>query len=98
MEKRSISRVEWQDVCRCKEEGELGIRCVKSIYEAMLGKWSWRFMEDSEAFWRPLLEFPYGPLEKCVLVNTLHKIVAQSSCGEEMRFLKLQITLSRIGF
>ncbi|XP_058752047.1 uncharacterized mitochondrial protein AtMg00310-like [Vicia villosa] len=79
MEKRSISWTKWQDVCRRKEEGELGIRCVKSINEAMLGKWRWRFMEDREALWRPLLEFRYGPLEKCVLTSTLPRMAGWSS-------------------
>lgn len=52
--------VEWNKVCRPKEEGGLGLRPVKLMNQALLGKWLWRFGEERDSLWRTIITSKYG--------------------------------------
>lgn len=41
--------VAWEKVCRPKSKGGLGIRNLKDINFALMGKWLWRFGEDRDS-------------------------------------------------
>jgi hypothetical protein len=43
--------VKWKDVCKSKYEGGLGIKDVQWSNYALLSKWAWRFLADSECVW-----------------------------------------------
>ena len=43
-ENRPIVWVSWEDVCKPKEEGGLGIIDIRKFNYALLAKWRWRFM------------------------------------------------------
>ena len=58
-----IHLVKWTTICAPISSGGLGIRKIRLINEALLGKWFWRFGIEEDAFWRRVIEMKYG----CVL-------------------------------
>ena len=47
-------------VCTPLSSGGLGIRNLKTFNVALLGKWLWRFGQESDALWRKVIEAKYG--------------------------------------
>jgi len=45
-DKKRISWVKWENICRSKRRGGLGIKDSLKFNKALLGKWKWRL--DSE--------------------------------------------------
>jgi hypothetical protein len=52
--------VNWQKVCTPIREGGLGIRNLKCLNRALLGKWLWRYACEPGAWWRKVVEAKYG--------------------------------------
>ena len=52
----------WDTICKPKKEGGLGIRPLKQMNLALLGKWLWRIGEGLDGLWRHVLERKYGRL------------------------------------
>lgn len=46
-----ISWVRWEEVCKPKECGGLGIKDLCAFNMALLGKWWWRFLTEPESLW-----------------------------------------------
>ncbi|MCH79472.1 putative non-LTR retroelement reverse transcriptase [Trifolium medium] len=44
------------------EQGGLGVKNLELFNMALLSKWKWRFLNDSEAVWAELLRYRYGHL------------------------------------
>lgn len=44
-------------MCKPKEYGGTGIKDVDVFDRAMLTKWLWRFIKETNAFWRGILEY-----------------------------------------
>jgi len=59
-EKRPIQWVSWEDVCKSKEDGGLGIRDIRKFNLALLAKWRWRLVSNEEGRWKDLLASKYG--------------------------------------
>lgn len=59
-EKRKFHLVNWSQVCMPKAEGSLGIRPVKEVNVALLGKWLWRIKDDSDGLWKQILSSKYN--------------------------------------
>ncbi|XP_058775212.1 uncharacterized protein LOC131649467 [Vicia villosa] len=70
--KRSIHWVKWENVCKPKEKGGLGIRDVGDLNRALLLKWKWRILKEDKAIWSRFLLLRYH--------NPKFKVLA--SCGE----------------
>ena len=47
-------------VCRLVQIRGLGIRRLRSINSALLGKWLWRYGIETDALWRKVIEAKYG--------------------------------------
>lgn len=45
-ERRKIAWVSWEVVCKPKEKGGLGLRDLNLFNLSLLGKWSWRLLEE----------------------------------------------------
>ena len=52
--------VKWAIVCSPIASCSLGIRKVRLLNEALLGKWLWRFGMERAALWRQVIEVKYG--------------------------------------
>jgi len=55
-----ISWVDWNTVCSRKEVGGLGVRRIREFNIALLGKWCWRLLEDTDSMWFRVLSARYG--------------------------------------
>lgn len=56
--------VAWEDVCKPKKSGSLGISRIRDINKALIFKWLWRFGTDKESFWRHIVADKYGTVNK----------------------------------
>jgi len=54
-----VCLVRWEEVCRLKDEGGLGIANLKQMNQALLGKWLWRYFNQSDLMWRKLIQHMY---------------------------------------
>ncbi|XP_058777028.1 uncharacterized protein LOC131651376 [Vicia villosa] len=63
-DRSGIAWVGWEEICKSKLEGGLGVRCLLSANESLLCKWKWRFLVEEDVIWRNLLVHRYGELEK----------------------------------
>jgi len=52
--------VSWNEVCRPKHEGGLGIRPLRVINDALKTKWLWRFAKEEDAMWKNMIKAKYG--------------------------------------
>ncbi|GKV37932.1 hypothetical protein SLEP1_g45894 [Rubroshorea leprosula] len=59
-EERKIKWVNWDKVCKKKEEGGLGVRELRKFNLALLGKWWGRFAEKMEGLWKRVIIGKYG--------------------------------------
>ena len=48
---KKLHFVDWDSICKLKEGG-LGIRLLKKMNQALLGKWLWRIGDGSQGLWR----------------------------------------------
>jgi hypothetical protein len=51
--------VSWNQVCRPLRSGGLGIRKLHEFNQALLGKWLWRYTNESEALWYKIIRAKY---------------------------------------
>lgn len=57
---RKIAWVGWDQCCKPKSEGGLGLRDLESFNLALLGKWRWRILHEKESLWCQVLMAKYG--------------------------------------
>jgi hypothetical protein len=65
---RKISWVRWDEVCKPKKEGGLGIRNVKLTNDSLLAKWRWKLLQLEDELWKSIVTARYGE-EVCGWVN-----------------------------
>ncbi|KAK3198953.1 hypothetical protein Dsin_022368 [Dipteronia sinensis] len=64
--KRKIHAVKWEEVCKSKFSGGLGIGRVLVKNNGMLVKWIWRFGREMEALWHRVIVAKYGIQDMCL--------------------------------
>ena len=57
---RKIAWVRWENVCKPKKEGGLGVRDVTKFNAALLGKWRWRLLVETKSLWVKVVSAKYG--------------------------------------
>ncbi|PNX84009.1 ribonuclease H [Trifolium pratense] len=55
-----IPWVNWQDVCRSKKEGGLGVKDLRIMNISLLAKWKWRLLSEGDSIWKNVLRDKYG--------------------------------------
>ncbi|MCH98951.1 putative ribonuclease H protein, partial [Trifolium medium] len=63
-----IPWVSWDDVCRPKNEGGLGVKNLKLFNLSLLAKWRWRLIVDPVSEFSKVLTAKYGEVRKPLLV------------------------------
>ena len=46
----------WDNVCKCKDQGGLGVKNIRYQNIALLGKWLWKALNDKDVGWVKLLK------------------------------------------
>jgi len=59
-EERKIAWTSWENICKAKEEGGLGIKRIDLFNKALLAKWLWRMGSDEKRLWKDVIESKYG--------------------------------------
>jgi hypothetical protein len=59
-EKSKIAWVKWEDVCRTKECGGLGVKNLRLVNVSLLMKWRWRLLTSHDSLWSLVLKAKYG--------------------------------------
>ena len=57
-EKNKLSLVNWEDVCKPKEKGGLGVRRLRDLNKALLAKVGWR-LGESTTNWSKIMKAKY---------------------------------------
>lgn len=55
-----IAWVSWENLCKPKEEGGLGIKDWGLINLALLSKWRWRYLKERDSLWSKVLSAKYN--------------------------------------
>ncbi|MCH85694.1 LINE-1 reverse transcriptase like [Trifolium medium] len=67
-----ISWVKWDDVCKPRKEGGLGIRDLRITNISLLAKWRWKLLQPEPEFWKDIVVAKYG-----------EHVVGTSNLGED---------------
>lgn len=70
--------MKWRKACTPKIEGGLGLRLLRLMNNALLGKWLWRIGDDTNSLWKQIIVAKYGvkrdrwdvdgPLNRCLSI------------------------------
>ncbi|MCI14824.1 putative non-LTR retroelement reverse transcriptase, partial [Trifolium medium] len=52
--------VKWEEVCKPKKEGGLGVRDLRLVNLSLLAKWRWKLLSHDYAGWKEILTAKYG--------------------------------------
>lgn len=63
-EQRKVAWVRWNDVCKPIGDGGLGVRDWKTFNWALLGKWRWRLLRETDSLWGRILKVKYGGMKR----------------------------------
>jgi hypothetical protein len=58
--RRKINWVKWEEVCKPKKEGGLGVRDLRLTNLSLLAKWRWKLLQPEEEFWKSIVSAKYG--------------------------------------
>jgi hypothetical protein len=53
--------VKWDDICKPKKEGGLGIRDLRLVNVSLLAKWRWKLLSHENEVWKDVMIAKYGP-------------------------------------
>ncbi|KAL8137409.1 hypothetical protein V2J09_003410 [Rumex salicifolius] len=59
-EKKRMHLVNWEQVCKDKAAGALGIKNMTQLNQALLGKLSWRFLTQFDSLWASVVRVKYS--------------------------------------
>ncbi|KAL8511368.1 hypothetical protein ACS0TY_017963 [Phlomoides rotata] len=57
---KKIPWVAWNDICKSKVDGGLGVKHLDLFNKSLLGKWAWRIRVEPNSLWVRILDSKYG--------------------------------------
>lgn len=54
-----VAWAQWEDICKPKELGGLGIKDWGLFNKALIGKWRWRLLHEPNSLWSLVLRAKY---------------------------------------
>jgi hypothetical protein len=55
-----ITWVKWDDMCKPKVDGGLGVRDLRLTNISLLAKWRWKLLQPEVEFWKDIVMAKYG--------------------------------------
>jgi len=65
-----VAWVRWEEVCRPKQQGGLGVKNLEKFNIALLGKWVWRLKSEKSKLWDRILDSKYGEIREGENIGT----------------------------
>lgn len=59
MEKKKFHPMDWKEVCKPFKEGDAGVKDLKKMNCALLGKWIWRLGTKGDNLWNSIIKSKY---------------------------------------
>ncbi|XP_058742110.1 uncharacterized protein LOC131614557 [Vicia villosa] len=85
---RKMCWVIWEKICWPQKEGGLGVRNNETFNLALVSKWGWRFISDSDAVWFNLLEYRYGGGLEALCGESSNRFLSKTSLWwRDVRFV-----------
>lgn len=69
--KKKYHLVKWENICKSKKKGGLGIKDLRRMNISLLCKWWWK-LEKEEGLWQEIVKFKY--LRKKNIHNVVHQL------------------------
>ncbi|CAJ2645290.1 unnamed protein product [Trifolium pratense] len=79
LEDKKLCWVKWEQICMPRDQGGLGVKNLELFNLALLSKWKWRCVNESDAVWTDVLRFRYGHLPSKFLNEELYSCGAKDS-------------------
>lgn len=57
---KKIAWLSWDDICKSKREGGLGMKLLNVFNRALLSKWVWRFLVEDNRLWVKVIRSRHG--------------------------------------
>jgi hypothetical protein len=57
--RKRVNWVKWEDVCKPKHLGGLGVRDLRVVNISLLAKWHWRLLGGGDALWKDVIRSKY---------------------------------------
>lgn len=93
-----IAWVRWEDNCKPKCLGGIGVLDLRLVNQSLLRKWLWRVILDRPSLWSDILIDMYGPkVPLCHLGGCSINLYRVSSKRNDASFWELSWTLLQIG-
>jgi hypothetical protein len=58
--KRKLCWVKWEDICKPKKEGGLGVKNLRLMNLSLLAKWRWKLLREDDEIWKKVIMAKYG--------------------------------------
>jgi hypothetical protein len=52
--------VKWEDICKPKKEGGLGVKNLRVMNLSLLAKWRWKLLLEGNELWKKVVMAKYG--------------------------------------
>jgi hypothetical protein len=52
--------MKWEEVCKPKNLGGLGVRDIRAVNISLLTKWRWRLLFEDHSIWKQVIRCKYG--------------------------------------